>query len=139
MKKFISIITLSLASFMSSAASVSFPEAIDVLAVNGLNNVDGRYLELNQGHNLIEVRYSDLFEASAEDSNWVRSEPLYLYLDFDVASHYQALIPNIKTEEDAYLFIENPMLQLRDAKGDEKQLSLMTHSQLMAKLLLPQQ
>ncbi|GIU40167.1 hypothetical protein TUM4438_00720 [Shewanella sairae] len=136
MKKFITVITLSLASFFTSAASVSFPESIDVLTLNGLANVDSRYLELDNGHNLIEVRYSDLFESNAEDSSWVRSEPLYLYLDFDVANNYQAFTPSILSEEDALQFISNPTIKLRNGMGDEKQVSLMTHSQLMAKLLL---
>ncbi|MCK8046962.1 DUF2057 domain-containing protein [Shewanella sp. 1CM18E] len=139
MKKFISVITLSLASFFTSAASVSFPESIDVLTLNGLSHVDSRYLELETGHNLIEVRYSDLFESSAEDSNWVRSEPLYLYLDFETANNYQAFTPSIVSEEDAYQFIDNPTIHLKDGMGGEKQVSLMTHSQLMAKLLLSNQ
>lgn len=139
MKKFISVIVLSLASFISSAASVSFPESIEVLAVNGLSKVDSRYLELNDGQNLIEVQYRDLFESNAEDSNWVRSEPLYLYVDFDTAANYKAITPSIQSEEDAYQFIDNPMIKLTDNMGGEQHVSLMTHGQLMTKLLLSKQ
>lgn len=139
MKKFISVIALSIASFASQATSVSFPESIEVLAVNGLSNVDSRYLELDLGQNLIEVQYRDLFETNAEDSNWVRSEPLYLYIDLETAANYKAFTPNIVSEEDAYLFIDNPTIKLNDGMGSEKQVSLMTHGQLMTKLLLSKQ
>ncbi|GIU25919.1 DUF2057 family protein [Shewanella sp. MBTL60-007] len=139
MKKFISVIALSIASFTSQAASVAFPESIEVLAVNGLSNVDSRYLELDQGQNLIEVQYRDLFETNAEDSNWVKSEPLYLYIDLETAANYKAFTPSILSEEDAYQFIDNPTIKLNDGMGSEKQVSLMTHGQLMAKLLLSKQ
>ncbi|QQX80603.1 DUF2057 family protein [Shewanella sp. KX20019] len=136
MKKFISVIALSLASFTSMAASVSFPESLEVLGVNGLNSVDGRYLQLDNGQNLIELQYRDLFESNADDSNWVRSEPLYLYIDLKTAENYKAVTPSILSEEDAYQFIDSPYIKLTDASGSEKQVALMTHSQLMAKLLL---
>lgn len=135
MKKFISVIALLLASFTSMAASVSFPESLDIIGVNGLNNVDSRYLELENGQNLIELQYRDLFESNADDSNWVRSEPLYLYIDLKTAAHYNAITPSILSEEDAYRFINSPYLKLTDASGSEKQVALMTHSQLMTKLL----
>lgn len=139
MKKLISVIALSIASFTSQAASVAFPESIEVLAVNGLSNVDSRYLELEQGQNLIEVQYRDLFETNAEDSNWVRSEPLYLYIDLETAANYKAFTPRILSEEDAYLFIDNPTIKLNDGMGNEKQVSLMTHGQLMTQLLTSKQ
>ncbi|PKG55675.1 hypothetical protein CXF83_03240 [Shewanella sp. Choline-02u-19] len=136
MKKFISVIALSLASFTSMAASVSFPESLEVLGVNGLNNVDSRYLQLENGQNLIELQYRDLFESNADDSNWVRSEPLYLYIDLETAANYEAITPSILSEEDAYQFINSPYIKLTDDSGSEKQVALMTHSQLMAKILL---
>ncbi|MCL1056568.1 DUF2057 domain-containing protein [Shewanella gelidimarina] len=136
MKKFISVIALSLASFTSMAASVSFPESLEVRGVNGLNNVDSRYLQLEDGQNLIELQYRDLFESNADDSNWVRSEPLYLYIDLETAANYKAITPSILSEEDAYQFIDSPYIKLTDDSGSEKQVALMTHSQLMAKILL---
>ncbi|MGS0693150.1 DUF2057 family protein [Shewanella sp. 0m-4] len=139
MKKFIAVIALSLTSFISSAASVSFPESIEVLAVNGLSKVDSRYLELDNGPNLIEVQYRDLFDINAEDSNWVKSEQLYLYIDFNSGANYEALTPSILSEADAYQFIDNPTIQLTDSMGGQQQVSLMTHGQLMTKLLLSKQ
>ncbi|ACJ31434.1 Conserved hypothetical protein [Shewanella piezotolerans WP3] len=136
MKKFISVIALSIASFSSMAASVSFPESLEVIGVNGLNNVDSRYLQLENGQNLIELQYRDLFESNAEDSSWVRSEPLYLYIDLQTAANYKAITPKILSEEDAYQFINSPYIKLTDEGGSEKQVALMTHSQLMTKLLL---
>ena len=136
MKNFISVIALSLASFTSMAASVSFPESLEVIGVNGLNNVDSRYLQLDNGQNLIELQYRDLFESNADDSSWVRSEPLYLYIDLETAANYKAITPRILSEEDAYQFINSPFIKLTDEGGSEKQVALMTHSQLMTKLLL---
>ncbi|MGS0828308.1 DUF2057 family protein [Shewanella sp. 0m-8] len=139
MKKFIAVIALSLTSFISSAASVSFPESIEVLAVNGLSKVDSRYLDLDNRPNLIEVQYRDLFDINAEDSNWVKSELLYLYIDFNSGANYEALTPSILSEADAYQFIDNPTIQLTDSMGGQQQVSLMTHGQLMTKLLLSKQ
>ena len=140
MKTLITAITLTLASFSSLAASVSFPESLDVLGVNGEMTRNTHQVQLNHGENLIELKYNDIFEFNADDSGaWVKSQPLYLLVTSDTQDEYQAFTPSIDTEDEAYEFIGNPVLTLTNAEGKNKQVALLTHHQLMAQLLFAKQ
>jgi len=137
MKTLITAVALTLASFSSIAASVSFPDSLVVTGINGEKRFDAHQPQLSKGKNLIELRYHDIFEVNADDSGaWVKSEPLYLLADFDEQQEYQAITPNIDSEGEAYDFIENPVITLKDAQGMNKSVALLTHQQLMAKVLL---
>ncbi|WP_065188755.1 DUF2057 family protein [Shewanella woodyi] len=140
MKTLMTAVALTFASFTSLAASVSFPESIDVTGVNGKSQFSNHQIELTKGDNLIELKYYDIFEANADDSGaWVKSQPLYLLMNADNQDQYQAFTPKIDTEEEAYDFIENPVLTLTNTAGKEKEVALLTHHQLMAKLLFAKQ
>ncbi len=140
MKTLITAVALTFASFTSLAASVSFPESIDVTGVNGKSQLNNHQIELTKGENLIELKYYDIFEANADDSGaWVKSQPLYLLISSENQEQYNALTPRIDTEEEAYDFINNPVLTLKNTAGKEKEVALLTHHQLMAKLLLAKQ
>uniref|UniRef100_A0A7S9IV75 DUF2057 domain-containing protein n=1 Tax=Shewanella eurypsychrophilus TaxID=2593656 RepID=A0A7S9IV75_9GAMM len=126
-------------SFASSAASVSFPDSLAVTGINGETKFGAHQIQLADGKNLIELKYHDIFEVNADDSGaWVKSAPLYLILESD-QGQYQAMTPVIDTEEEAYDFIDNPVITLTGAQGDSKDVALLTHHQLMAKLLLARQ
>ncbi|ABV34827.1 conserved hypothetical protein [Shewanella sediminis HAW-EB3] len=137
MKTLITAVALTLASFTSIAASVSFPDSLVVTGINGEKRFDAHQPQLADGENLIQLRYHDIFEVNADDSGaWVKSEPLYLLVDFQGQQEYQAATPTINTEDEAYDFIENPIITLEDAQGKNKTVALLTHQQLMAKVLL---
>lgn len=145
MKTFITAIALSVASltalvsFSSNAASVSFPDSLAVTGVNGETQFATHQIQLAEGENLIELKYHDIFEVNADDSGaWVKSGPLYLILESDLGQ-YQAMTPIIDTEEEAYDFINNPIITLKGAQGSKRNVALLTHHQLMAKLLLAKQ
>ena len=136
MKTLITAVALTLASFSSLAASVSFPESLDITGINGQTKFNNRQVQLNQGENLIELKYYDIFEVNADDSGaWVKSQPLYLLMTSDSQEQYQAFTPTIDTEEEAYAFINNPVITLTDTAGGEKEIALLTHHQLMSQLL----
>ncbi|MFT5235671.1 MAG: hypothetical protein ACI90A_001034 [Shewanella sp.] len=140
MKTLITAVALTLASFSSLAASVSFPESLDITGVNGQTKLNNRQVQLNQGENLIELKYYDIFEVNADDSGaWVKSQPLYLLMTSDSQEQYQAFTPTIDTEEEAYAFINNPVITLTDTAGMEKEIALLTHHQLMSQLLFAKQ
>ena len=140
MKTLITAVALTLASFSSLAASVSFPESLDITWVNGQTKFNNRQVQLNQGENLIELKYYDIFEVNADDSGaWVKSQPLYLLMTSDSQKQYQAFTPTIDTEEEAYAFINNPVITLTDTTGMEKEIALLTHHQLMSQLLFAKQ
>jgi len=139
MKTLITAVALTLASFTSIAASVSFPDSLVVTGINGEKKFDIHQPQLANGENLIELRYHDIFEVNADDSGaWVKSEPLYLLVNSHGQQDYQAATPTIDTEDEAYDFIENPVITLEDAQGKNKTVALLTHQQLMAKVLLTQ-
>jgi uncharacterized protein YccT (UPF0319 family) len=140
MKTLITAVALTLASFSSLAASVSFPESLDITGINGQTKFNNRQVQLNQGENLIELKYYDIFEVNADDSGaWVKSQPLYLLMTSDSQEQYQAFTPTIDTEEEAYAFINNPVITLIDTAGVEKEIALLTHHQLMSQLLFAKQ
>ncbi|WP_299798028.1 DUF2057 family protein [uncultured Shewanella sp.] len=137
MKTLITAVVLTLASFSSIAASVSFPDSLVVTGINGEKRFDAHQPQLLKGENLIELRYHDIFEVNADDSGaWVKSEPLYLLANFDQQQEYQAVTPRIDSEDEAYDFIENPVITLKDSQGINRSIALLTHQQLMAKVLL---
>jgi len=137
MKTLITAVALTLASFSSIAASVSFPDSLVVTGINGEKKFDAHQPQLANGANLIELRYHDIFEVNADDSGaWVKSDPLYLLVDFDAQQEYRALTPNIDNKDAAYDFIDNPVITLEDGQGKHKMVALLTHQQLMAKVLL---
>ena len=141
MKTFITIAALTLASlvsFSSSAASVSFPDSLSVTGINGDTKFDTHEIQLAEGKNLIELKYHDIFEVNADDSGaWVKSAPLYLIMSSnEQVLRYQAMTPVIYTAEEAYDFIDNPVITLKDTQGESRDITLLNHHQLMAKLLL---
>ncbi|MEC4727938.1 DUF2057 domain-containing protein [Shewanella sp. D64] len=140
MKTFITAVALTLASFTSLAASVSFPESLDITGVNGQTKFNNHQVQLNQGKNLIELKYYDTFEVNADDSGaWVKSQPLYLLMTSNNQEQYRAFTPDIESEEEAYEFINNPVITLTNTAGMEKEIALLTHHQLMAQLLFAKQ
>ncbi|MPY25426.1 DUF2057 domain-containing protein [Shewanella psychropiezotolerans] len=140
MKTLITIAALSFASlvsFSSSAASVSFPDSLSVTGINGETKFGTHEIQLAEGKNLIELKYHDIFEVNADDSGaWVKSAPLYLILSSNEQVQYQAITPVIYTEEEAHDFIDNPVITLKETQGESKDVTLLTHHQLMAQLLL---
>ncbi|WP_076413391.1 DUF2057 family protein [Shewanella sp. UCD-KL12] len=142
MKTFITAIALTVASLTAfsstaTAASVSFPDSLAVTGINGESQLGTQQIQLADGENLIELKYHDIFEVNADDSGaWVKSAPLYLILDTDEQLQYKAMTPVIDTEDEAYDFINNPVITLKGAHGESKDVALLTHHQLMAKLLL---
>ncbi|AQS35500.1 hypothetical protein Sps_00280 [Shewanella psychrophila] len=140
MKTFITVAALaliSLTSFSSSAASVSFPDSLSVTGINGETKFGTHEIQLAEGKNLIELKYHDIFEVNADDSGaWVKSAPLYLIMSSVEQAQYQAMTPVIDTEDEAYDFIDNPVITLTRSLGESKDVTLLTHHQLMAQLLL---
>ncbi len=142
MKKFITVTALtlaSLASFSSFAASVSFPDSLSIVGINGETKFDTHQTQLARGNNFIELKYKDNFEFNADDTGaWVKSAPLYLILNSNDHGQYQAMTPVINTKDEAHDFINNPMITLRGTQGRSKDVTLLTHYQLINQLLLAQ-
>ncbi|CAM3401003.1 DUF2057 family protein [Shewanella violacea] len=140
MKTFITVAALifaSLASFSSSAASISFPDSLSVTGINGETIFATHEIQLTKGKNLIELKYHDTFEVNADDSGaWVKSAPLYLIINANNQVQYQAMTPIIDTEDEAYDFINKPVISLQSPQGESKNVTLLTHYQVMAQLLL---
>ena len=135
MKTFITIAALtltSLVSFSSSAASVSFPDSLTVTGINGDTQFGTHEIQLAEGKNLIELKYHDIFEVNADDSGaWVKSAPLYLIMSSNQQVQYQAMTPVIDNQDEAYDFIDNPVITLKDAQGESRDITLLNHHQLM--------
>ncbi|WP_028771875.1 DUF2057 family protein [Shewanella waksmanii] len=134
------LITGLFATLNANATTLAFPDTIKVTGVNGEHNGHSQMVDLQQGQQLIEIQYHDIFAANADDSGaWVKSDPLYLLVKFADEGDYQLELPQIYSEDDAYDFLEQPMLTLRNAQGQGEQVTLMTHHQLMAQLLFAKQ
>lgn len=140
MKTFITIAALTLASlvsFSSSAASVSFPDSLTVTGMNGDTKFAPHEIQLAEGKNLIELKYFDIFEVNADDSGaWVKYAPLYLIMSSNQQVQYQAMTPVIDNQDEAYDFIDNPVITLKDAQGESIDITMLNHHHLMAKILL---
>ncbi|WP_144208564.1 DUF2057 family protein [Shewanella donghaensis] len=126
-----------LASFTAQSSSLTFHDDLDVDSVNGVVIEFQREVSLNQGLQLLEISYSDLFQDNADDSgHWVKSEPLYLQLNVEGNDNLHLTLPEFYSADDAKDFLQNPVISLSKNGSNTKDIALLSQSQLFTLLLL---
>ena len=131
MKKLISITLLSLVSSVSMAATITTTDFLTIQAVNGQTQYNATHLDVTQGQHLIELQVYDDFSIGADDTNIVKSEPLYLSVTLDNDDVMDITTPALLSAEDAKDFIDNPTVTI----NGNKTMKLYSHEQLMALIL----
>ncbi|WP_428617741.1 DUF2057 family protein [Shewanella sp.] len=133
---FASALTLFVAN-VASAATLTLPSELEVQGSEVKLVQQQKVLSLDSGKQLVEVVYRDLFADNADDSGaWITSAPLYLTLDVRSDDAYRLVLPEIVTQQDAETFIRMPNALLMSEGGQQQQLTLMNHQQLMEKIWL---
>ncbi|QYK01686.1 DUF2057 family protein [Shewanella psychrotolerans] len=133
---FASALTLFVAN-VASAASLTLPSELEVQGSEVKLVQQQKVLSLDSGKQLVEVVYRDLFADNADDSGaWLTSAPLYLTLDVQRDDAYRLVLPEIVTQQDAETFIRMPKTLLVSEDGQQQQITLMNHQQLMEKIWL---
>lgn len=127
-----------LLSSLASAASITLPEQMGIQAVNGKRDIS-KPLKLPKGDYLLELRFSEMYASSADDSGqWLRSGPLYLPLSVGDEQALTLQLPQFYSYEEASRFLRAPKASLfRDSKSAE-QVILMDHAAMMAKMVAAQ-
>ncbi|ABO25404.1 DUF2057 domain-containing protein [Shewanella loihica] len=124
---------------IASAASLTLPDELQVQGSEVQVGHEQIVLSLDAGKQLVELVYRDIFADNADDSGaWVTSEPLYLALDVKGDDAYRLVLPEIVTQQDARAFISAPKARLVSQTGQQQELTLMNHQQLMEKIWLAQ-
>lgn len=131
MKKFIAITLLSLVSSVSMAATITTPANLTIQAVDGQKQYDATRLEVTQGQHLIELQVYADFSSGADESNIVKSKPLYLSVTVDNDDVMDITTAALLSADDAKNFINNPSVTI----NGNKTLKLYSHEQLMALIL----
>ncbi|MCG9713854.1 DUF2057 domain-containing protein [Shewanella insulae] len=123
----------------ASAASLTLPDELEVQGGDVRVGHEQSVLSLGAGKQLVELVYRDIFADNADDSGaWFTSEPLYLTLNVEGDEAYRLVLPEIVTEQDAQAFISAPTARLVSQSGQQQELTLMSHQQLMEKIWLAQ-
>lgn len=133
MKK-IMIAILALLSCTSYAATLSIPDDIELIAVNGKHVEVDIDIELPPGQHFIEVRYAELFDTMSDNSLWVRSSSMYLTLKLEDEGRYQLSTPNYHSYEEAESFKDNPKLFITSETGVKEEVKVMDMSNIISKL-----
>ena len=121
----------------AQASSITVPDSMIVETVNGQNVSIKNTIGLSHGQQLVEINYRDLFQDNADDSgHWVRSESLYLTLEVAENQRYELATPEIYSAEDAREFLDNPQVTLSVNGQQQKNVALLTQSQLLTQLVL---
>jgi uncharacterized protein YccT (UPF0319 family) len=135
MKKLILASLLTLVSSTSLAATISFPSYLVVQAVNGKTMVSSHKVTVKPGHHLIELKYFEDFSAGADDTNFIKSDPLYWSVNLEKDENIQVSTSEILSTSEAEDFISSPVITLNSASIKNQSVSLVNHEQLMSIIL----
>ncbi|WP_169307154.1 DUF2057 family protein [Ferrimonas sediminicola] len=134
MKALISATLLSLLSALANAATLELPSSMWVNRVNGEAVPSYRStLSLENGLQILELRYAELLKPNAEDHEFVSSEPLYLSFRASEDQVYRLKLPDLRSDAEVRQFARQPTISLRSDTGAVEH-TLLTQSQLMAVL-----
>lgn len=112
-------------------AKIALPWSLDILTVDG-KSVGRKAFESQEpklivlpGLHALEVRYSNIWDLSAEDHEKIQSQPVLLYLEAQAGHSYMLKHPPLDNVDAARTYAAQPKIWIVDAKtGDEVQAPL---------------
>ncbi|MCE9680369.1 DUF2057 domain-containing protein [Shewanella sp. AS1] len=128
------VLGASLVAGTANATTLVVPSQLEVQSGATSMSAQAQVVNLEQGKQLLELVYRDMFADNADDSGaWIRSASLFLTLNVAQEGQYRLQLPKIASKE-AQAFIKQPKLQLVSQQGQVKQVALLDHQQLMTQL-----
>ncbi|MBV7317575.1 DUF2057 family protein [Shewanella sp. NIFS-20-20] len=136
MKKIIAGFVILFSSY-AQAGSLSCSDEVEVMAVNGVGVEKSESIKLKPGKNMIQIRYVELFDDEYTDSSsWYRSKPAFVSFNVESGDKYFLDVPEYSTLSDAEQFDTDPKIALFNNAGDEKNVKVLSVSELVNALSL---
>lgn len=129
------------ASKTQSVARVSSPEIIQILSVDGDEQLGAmfgsraRTLELTPGEHVVSVRYTQLFQLGADDHDIIKSAPIAFRFTAEAGKHYTFTVNPPKRHDAAVAFAKNPDIRLVDSASGESRSGILVKSLGQASLV----
>ncbi|MCL2915204.1 DUF2057 family protein [Shewanella corallii] len=115
-------------------ASLSVGDNLKIESING-QRVNAQEVELKEGIHMVALKFSDFYVINAEDSGWVRSEPLFTRVQIEQGEAVMLQTHPLHSEEEAQEFLEDPVVNLVSNKRADGRQMLMNQSQIVTHLL----
>ncbi|MCL1038884.1 DUF2057 domain-containing protein [Shewanella submarina] len=124
---------LTLISLQVNAGSLSVGDNLTIESVNG-KLVNAQQIQLDEGIHMVALRFSDFYVINAEDSSWVRSDPLFTRVKVKAGEQLELNTSPLFSEEDARAFLQAPQVNVQSNKRPDGQQVLMSQVQLITQL-----
>lgn len=115
----------------SAKASVVVPELIQVLSIDGQETPGNFFgaramtLSLEAGEHILSVRYTQLFQVTAEDHDILKSKPMAIRFTAEAGKAYQLTVNPPKRYDAAKEFAKAPEIRIVDkSTGNSQQATL---------------
>lgn len=125
----------------SAKATVSVPELIQVLSIDGQESSGNFFgsramnLTLEAGEHILSVRYTQLFQVTADDHDILKSKPMVIRFTADAGKVYQLTVNPPKRYEAAKEFAKAPDIRLIDKSSGVSQSATLIKSYAEASLV----
>ncbi len=131
--------TLTLFASLSQAAEIQLDPDLTLLSHNGEAHTQyGGKFALENGKQVLELRYDAIFQVSSEMHESVRSPAFYLVFDAADEEQYRVTWPEVNTVAEAKQRAKAPQLTLTNGQGEAVAYTLQNHDQLVYQMLLSQ-
>lgn len=121
--------------------SLDVPETIHILSIDGKEQnssffgARNRQQVLTTGEHILSVRYSQLFNLTADEHDIIKSKPLAIRFVAETGKHYQLVADAPKRYEAAKEFAKNPTIRLVDKTTGNSQSAVLVKSYAEASLV----
>lgn len=124
-----------------STVTLDIPEIIQILSIDGKEQNStffgsrDRKQQLTAGEHVLSVRYSQLFNLTADEHDIIKSKPLALRFVAETGKNYQLIADAPKRYEAAKEFAKNPTIRLVDKTTGNSQSAVLIKSYAEASLV----
>lgn len=124
-----------------STVTLDIPEIIQILSIDGKEQNStffgsrDRKQQLTAGEHVLSVRYSQLFNLTADEHDIIKSKPLAIRFVAETGKNYQLIADAPKRYEAAKEFAKNPTIRLVDKTTGNSQSAVLVKSYAEASLV----
>lgn len=124
-----------------STVTLDIPEVIQVLSIDGKEQNSTFFgsrnhkQTLTSGEHILSVRYSQLFNLTADEHDIIKSKPLAIRFVAETGKNYQLIADAPKRYEAAKEFAKNPTIRLVDKTTGNSQSAVLVKSYAEASLV----
>lgn len=124
-----------------NTVTLDVPEVVHILSINDQEQNSTFFgsrqhiKKLNVGENTLTVRYSQLFNLTADEHDIIKSKPLIIRFTAEAGKSYQLLASPPKRYEAAKEFAKNPDIRLVDKNTGTSQTAVLVKSTINSSII----